>query len=320
MRTSGIILTAAAAVASAHYSEQDTIVYSEPTNTLSTEAYQPSYTSTHAESFTTIYTHPIRPTGPSNSTKAGHEDTTQWTTSTVYSTNTYTITKCPPTVTDCPLGHVTTETIPVYTTVCPVTEEHPSKPEETAKEPGKPGHQGEPEHPNPTEPGKPHEPLPTNPADCITKTQTYVYPHPTQPGESVTRTITYTVPKEPSHNATAINPPHHSTIEPPRPTGGAPGVYPNGTHHGYPGAQGGNKGPHGGKGLNGEKDGSEEKEYDDGTSGSHGSTGGDVPEGSASQLASSPTSAPDTVPASGAGMNTVTGLLAFVGFAAAYLL
>jgi chitinase len=45
------------------------------------------------------------------------------TTSTVYATSVYTITSCAATVTDCParLGHVTTETIALYTTVCPVS-------------------------------------------------------------------------------------------------------------------------------------------------------------------------------------------------------
>ena len=32
---------------------------------------------------------------------------------------TYTVQSCPPEVTNCPLGHVTTETISAYTTVCP---------------------------------------------------------------------------------------------------------------------------------------------------------------------------------------------------------
>jgi hypothetical protein len=41
------------------------------------------------------------------------------TTSTVYTTITYTITSCHPTVTDCRIGHLTTDTISVYTTVCP---------------------------------------------------------------------------------------------------------------------------------------------------------------------------------------------------------
>jgi chitinase len=43
------------------------------------------------------------------------------TTSTVYTTKVHTVTKCPAWV-DCPAGgYVTTETIPLYTTVCPVT-------------------------------------------------------------------------------------------------------------------------------------------------------------------------------------------------------
>lgn len=41
--------------------------------------------------------------------------------STVYATTTYTITSCKPTVTNCPVGSVTTETKFMYTTYCPVT-------------------------------------------------------------------------------------------------------------------------------------------------------------------------------------------------------
>ncbi|CAJ0547768.1 Ff.00g045220.m01.CDS01 [Fusarium sp. VM40] len=46
----------------------------------------------------------------------------QYETKTVYTTSVYTVTKCPPEVANCPYGSVTTETIPVYTTVCPATE------------------------------------------------------------------------------------------------------------------------------------------------------------------------------------------------------
>ncbi|KAI1448204.1 hypothetical protein F5Y02DRAFT_375252 [Annulohypoxylon stygium] len=48
---------------------------------------------------------------------------TQMTTSTVYSTNVYTITSCAPDVTNCParLGQVTTDLVSLYTTICPVT-------------------------------------------------------------------------------------------------------------------------------------------------------------------------------------------------------
>ncbi|CZR64431.1 uncharacterized protein PAC_14329 [Phialocephala subalpina] len=51
----------------------------------------------------------------------------QLTTSTVYATSVYTITSCAATVTDCParIGQLTTETISLYTTVCPVAD-HPT--------------------------------------------------------------------------------------------------------------------------------------------------------------------------------------------------
>ncbi|KAM3485100.1 hypothetical protein MY8738_001568 [Beauveria namnaoensis] len=49
------------------------------------------------------------------------QPTEELTTSSVYTTKTYTITSCPPIVPNCPVGHVTTETIFVSTTVCPVT-------------------------------------------------------------------------------------------------------------------------------------------------------------------------------------------------------
>jgi len=41
-------------------------------------------------------------------------------TSTIYTTMTYTITSCHPNITNCPVSHVTTDTISVYTTNCPV--------------------------------------------------------------------------------------------------------------------------------------------------------------------------------------------------------
>ncbi|KAK1758666.1 glycoside hydrolase superfamily [Echria macrotheca] len=58
-----------------------------------------------------------------------------WTTSTVYSTKTYTITSCAPTVTNCPahLGHVTTEVVPIGTTVCPIESGSWPKATDTAK-------------------------------------------------------------------------------------------------------------------------------------------------------------------------------------------
>lgn len=53
----------------------------------------------------------------------GSASTTEYTTSTVYSTTVYTVTSCAPSITNCPAkGSVVTETIALYTTVCPVTE------------------------------------------------------------------------------------------------------------------------------------------------------------------------------------------------------
>ncbi|KAE8446973.1 hypothetical protein EG329_011455 [Mollisiaceae sp. DMI_Dod_QoI] len=47
-----------------------------------------------------------------------------WTTSTVYTAITFTITSCPPQITDCPLGRNSTISIPVYTTSCPPLVQH----------------------------------------------------------------------------------------------------------------------------------------------------------------------------------------------------
>ncbi|RYC60421.1 hypothetical protein CHU98_g5776 [Xylaria longipes] len=71
---------------------------------------------------------------PSGSTSQNSSTPTQLTTSTVYSTNIYTITSCAPTVTNCPaqLGQVTTELVSLYTTVCPVTQEGSTGVQETS--------------------------------------------------------------------------------------------------------------------------------------------------------------------------------------------
>ncbi|KAL3426437.1 Endo-1,3(4)-beta-glucanase-like protein 1 [Phlyctema vagabunda] len=63
-------------------------------------------------------------TPPSQTASLDPITTPAMTTSTVYTTTAYTITSCAATVTDCParLGQVTTETIALYTTVCPVAE------------------------------------------------------------------------------------------------------------------------------------------------------------------------------------------------------
>ena len=142
-------------------------------------------------------------TGSQSQTTSGQGQTTSaqstitssqsMTTSTVYTTTVYTVTSCPAYV-DCPHGgYVTTEIVPIYTTVCPITAtddvghgsrptgvpgypiEHPNKPGHPEKpgHPGKPGHQGEPEHPDkPGHPGTPSHPSePEHPSE------------PGQPGE-----------------------------------------------------------------------------------------------------------------------------------------
>ncbi len=51
----------------------------------------------------------------------GSSSAPQYTVSTVYTTVEYTITSCHSTITNCPIGHVTTNTISLYTIICPVT-------------------------------------------------------------------------------------------------------------------------------------------------------------------------------------------------------
>ncbi|KAI8669769.1 CFEM domain-containing protein [Fusarium keratoplasticum] len=60
--------------------------------------------------------------GETSAVETTGPEPTEMTTSTFYATETYTITSCPPEVTKCPVGSVTTETIAISTTVCPVTQ------------------------------------------------------------------------------------------------------------------------------------------------------------------------------------------------------
>ncbi|PBP15889.1 hypothetical protein BUE80_DR013401 [Diplocarpon rosae] len=69
--------------------------------------------------YTTVYPVTPQPTNPPDLT-----------TSTVYTTISYTVTACPSTVKNCPIGQLTTETLNVYTTVCPVSQ--PATPVPTA--------------------------------------------------------------------------------------------------------------------------------------------------------------------------------------------
>ncbi|KAI6782540.1 uncharacterized protein J7T54_003551 [Emericellopsis cladophorae] len=74
-------------------------------------------TTSHGATITTSY----------DATITSATDDVSMTTSTHFTTKTYTVTDCPPYVVDCPAGgYVTTVVVPVYTTVCPVTEVEPT--------------------------------------------------------------------------------------------------------------------------------------------------------------------------------------------------
>ncbi|KAL7790916.1 aspartic peptidase domain-containing protein [Trichoderma ceciliae] len=65
--------------------------------------------------------------GHGTTTAAGYGTTAAPTlTSTFTTTHVYTITSCPPSVTNCPVGHVTTEIVTSYTTWCPVENAGPT--------------------------------------------------------------------------------------------------------------------------------------------------------------------------------------------------
>ncbi|KAK2048641.1 glycoside hydrolase [Colletotrichum somersetense] len=108
----------------------------------------------------------------------------QWTTSTVYTTKTYTITSCAPDVPYCPVGQITTKVVAAYTTVCPYT----------STTPGGGGGGGKPS-------GDAHTP-PKPSADV---------PHPPRP--------TGEVPKPPSPFSQAGEKPSGDVPHPPKPTG-----------------------------------------------------------------------------------------------------
>ncbi|KAK7426749.1 Chitinase 2 [Neonectria magnoliae] len=81
-------------------------------------------TTTLTNSLTNSLANSLANNGRATTTTHGGAATTNsasLTTSTVYTTHIYTVTKCPPSVHNCPVGgYVTTEVVPLYTTVCPV--------------------------------------------------------------------------------------------------------------------------------------------------------------------------------------------------------
>ncbi|KAI4600997.1 hypothetical protein KJ359_013162 [Pestalotiopsis sp. 9143b] len=80
-------------------------------------------TSSSSSSYTTSTTSSV-PSSSSSDVSSVIKTSSELTTSTVYTTRVHTVTSCAPTVTNCPAGSggevVVTETIPLYTTVCPV--------------------------------------------------------------------------------------------------------------------------------------------------------------------------------------------------------
>lgn len=99
--------------------------------TLSASETSSEYSSASSIASEDASTYPSASSLPSSSDTAS---SVEYTTSTIYTTQIRTITACPPEKTDCPAGPVvTTEIIAISTTVCPVTESHPSKSLTTSK-------------------------------------------------------------------------------------------------------------------------------------------------------------------------------------------
>lgn len=117
-------VTASSSTASEDDCEEETYSASVPVSTLSASTTSAPATSKSSASMTS----PVPVTYPASqpqSASATGPVTTEYSTSTVYTTKIHTVTACPPSVTNCPIGEKTTEVIPIYTTVCPVTSEKP---------------------------------------------------------------------------------------------------------------------------------------------------------------------------------------------------
>ncbi|KPM36305.1 hypothetical protein AK830_g10274 [Neonectria ditissima] len=103
---SAAVSSTAAAISSS------TVINTDATSTFATETLRLTNSSTIATATATQ-------TGIETSITAGVEMTT----SVVYTTSVSTVTACPASVTNCPVGSVVTETVALYTTVCPVSAE-----------------------------------------------------------------------------------------------------------------------------------------------------------------------------------------------------
>ncbi|KAF3013744.1 hypothetical protein E8E14_007694 [Neopestalotiopsis sp. 37M] len=105
-----------------------TFVTTEPTDAATSSVLNTALSAANdsvvTSSLTSSNSSVLSATSVETSSGSTNASVTDLTTSTIYSTNVYTITSCAPTVKDCPgkLGAVTTEVISVGTTICPVTE------------------------------------------------------------------------------------------------------------------------------------------------------------------------------------------------------
>lgn len=112
--------------------------YSQPTDTCNDILcclFDPNCDSSRFSNSNNIFSLAIGDTNPAVQTKVKREEAHHskesswwsqsqwdWSTSTIFSTTSYTITSCPPYITSCGVGSTTVETILVSTTVCPITE------------------------------------------------------------------------------------------------------------------------------------------------------------------------------------------------------
>jgi hypothetical protein len=206
-----IAATASAGVSTVYSTEVKTITSCAPYVTDCPAKHSTivhTYTSTCDEDSTTK---PYPTHAPEYPTKVytSAETTKAYSVSTVYETLKYTITSCAPTVTYCPVGHVTT-TVKASTTLCPVTETHVPYPyapksNETYYSHPPPAHDSPyPTHDNNGYPSKPVSP----PAYSTVTYETCV---PTV----ITKVITVTGEGyKPTHPAVPVDTTHYATTAP----------------------------------------------------------------------------------------------------------
>ncbi|CAM1510670.1 Fc.00g010050.m01.CDS01 [Cosmosporella sp. VM-42] len=127
--------TTTAETTTAETTAETTATEASTTEGESTTA-EPTETETQASTFSTLSSsHYWNTTSAATTTTGGQGGSTTappTLTSTIITTSVHTITSCPPTVTNCPIGHVTTEVITSYTTYCPGNEVTTKAPKPTS--------------------------------------------------------------------------------------------------------------------------------------------------------------------------------------------